>query len=54
MNLDNHPIVKTKIPFMVKHIMAKTHLPENEEELIQFSQEIAKSVIKAIEPVTSN
>ena len=54
MNLDNHPIVKNKVPFIVKDIMSKTHLPENVEELIQFSQEIAKLIIKDIEPVTLN
>ena len=54
MNLNDHPIVKTKVPFIVKGIMSKTHLPENEKELIQFSQELAKLIIKDIETVTLN
>jgi len=54
MSLDNHPIVKTKVPFIVKDIMSKTHLPKNEKELIEFSQEIAKMIIKDIEPIHLN
>jgi len=54
MKLDDHPIVKTKVPFIVKDIMSKTHLPENEKELIQFSQELAKLIIKDIEPIKLN
>lgn len=54
MKLDNHPIVKNKVPFIVKEIMSKTNLPENEKELIQFSQELAKLIIKDIEPVRLN
>jgi hypothetical protein len=54
MNLDNHPIVKNKIPFLVRYIIRSTHLPENEKELIQFSQELAKLIIKDIEPIKLN
>lgn len=54
MSLDNHPIVKEKVPFIIKNILSKTHLPENEKELIQFGQELAKLIIKDIEPINSN
>ncbi len=54
MNLDNHPIVKEKVPFIIKNILRNTHLPEDEKELIEFGQELAKLIIKDIEPITSN
>ena len=54
MNIDNHPIVKTKIPFMVKRIFSKAELPKDEAEMIEFSQLIAKMVIKEIEPINKN
>lgn len=54
MNLNDHPIVKTKVPLFIKEILRQTHLPGNEEELIQLSQELAKSIIKFIEPVKLN
>ena len=54
MNLNNQPIVKVKVPFIVKNILSKTSIPENETELIQFSQELAKIIIKDTEPVNSN
>jgi hypothetical protein len=54
MNLDNHPIIKNRIPFIVKHILAKTSPPQNEEELIEFAQEIGKLIIKETEPVSKN
>ena len=54
MKSDNHPIIKTKVPFIVRNIMSKTHLPENESELIQFSQELAKLIINDIEQTMLN
>jgi len=51
MKLDNHPIIKDKIPFLVKNIMSKTTLPENEEELVEFSQELGKIIIKDLQSI---
>ena len=53
-NLDNHPIVKNKVPFIVKRILNKTHMPQNQAQLIQFCQELAKIIIKDTEPINLN
>lgn len=41
----NEDIIKDYVPTIVKLVLNKTHAPENEKELIEFCQEIAKGVL---------
>lgn len=53
--MDNNPIVKEYVPYVVKKVVkAAGSLPENEEELIEFSQALAKQIIKRVEPAQPN
>jgi hypothetical protein len=49
-----HYIVAKYIPAIVKYILNKTSPPINNQELIEFSQEIGKLIIKKNEPVNLN
>ena len=54
MNLSEHPIVKTKVPFLVEKVLSISNHPKGKEEIILFCQALAEVIIKTIEPVNKN
>ena len=54
MDLSEHPIVKIKVPALVKSVLRKTTPPEGIDELIEFCQAITEIVIKDIEVTYKN